>query len=306
MPVAPALAGAILASPAPIVPSIVAHDADAFVRAVHADAFIATGGGLGLELVPVDVDGGSRLLISQPFDGPADPLDLGDGWLVVRDATGKSATFLLEDGMSVQEIALMLNGSPLAIAAGWAEDREGNRLIVQLDREMTDALERPLHYIPAESVSSDVTVRVTADGTIDMLYRDMGRYDVERKRILIDGGALWHSAQTGPLIVSPGVLEMMGTRDVPSSEGWRIFDQLARFVEGPHGWQMEVTKDFNEAVMRMTSYAAPRRFRATSEAVVVRLDGTVKALPGGVGAAATEGVDISRFGFAEGGPPANQ
>jgi hypothetical protein len=306
MPVHSALAGAILVSPTPTAPSIVAHDADAFVRAVHADAFVAIGGGLGLELVPVEVEGGTRILISQPFDGPSDPLDLGDGWLVVRDGTGKAATFLLEDGMSVEEIALMLNGSPLAIAAGWAEDREGNRLIVQLDHEMTRALERPIHYIPAESVSSDVTVRFMADGAIDMLYRDMGRYDVERKRILIDGGALWHSAYTGPLVVSPGVFEMMSTRDLPGADGWRAFDQLARFEEGPHGWQMTVQADFNEAVMRMTSYAGLRRFRTAHEGVVARLDGRFKTLPGAVTAATAERIDLSRFGIAEGAPPANQ
>ena len=221
----------------------------AHLRAFHTDAFIATGGTLAFELVPVQANGGRGFLLSDGFPSPDGPMNAGTGWLFVRDAMGNGAVVLVNDDTSLRDLEEALEGSNhLEAEFAIAFDGAGAHLVGVLDTLGQSVFENhPVSYKPAPSLATEASALFPRQASVAFPERDFAR-DAQYAWP-IDGHAQMASAPHDGLFFQETDLEELLDAGLPrDAQGWAPFHALSQPERTEDGWVLPPTESTSDAL----------------------------------------------------------
>lgn len=212
---------------APPPPGILAVDEGASLRLFHEQALFASSG-VNIDLYPVDIGPGKRVLLSNVVGAPDAPMLAGAGWLLLQDSQKNSAVIMVDNSSSLESLHAAIIASNLQVASMITQDADGFRLVVALDQPALEHLTRGVvHYGPAESVTTPVPARFGRERSAAFLFASFDAVDGDR--VALDLGWGHTSAISGALIVDVDQAEALAAGlGLPDDEGgWRSFDSYA-------------------------------------------------------------------------------
>ncbi len=215
----------------------VAEDDTAFLRAFHANALVGTGGGLDFDLVPVQTADGAAFVMSGGFPSPDGPLDLGTGWLFVRDSAGHGVVVFVDDDTSLRDLEFTLDSSAdLEAEFAIAFDGGGAHLVGVFDSEGQQAFDAErVNYVPAPSVCSEARAVFLPRISVVFPKDSLSRRDGDGWP-LDSVGQFYSNPGDGLFLMSTDRDELLATELQPALDGWQGFLDLAQPVQTPEGW----------------------------------------------------------------------
>jgi hypothetical protein len=207
------------------------------VRAFHANAFVAVGGDLDIELAPVQASQKRAFLMSDAFEAPDAPMNAGSGWLFIRDAEGNGVTVLVDEQTTLWDIEEALEGSTTLqaeFAVAW--DHEGAHLVGVFDQQGQAAFtDSTVAYRPAPSLTTDSAAMFTAQGDLAWPTRSFSNGNSGWS---IDEGAVWGTMQGTGLQLDEADRADILAATLPEARGWNAFLSLSKPMRTPTGWTM--------------------------------------------------------------------
>lgn len=209
----------------PTDPGVLAVDEDASIRLFHERAFFASAG-VAMDLFPVELDSGARVLLSSVTSSPDAPMIAGQGWVFLRDGEGGAAVVLVNDSTTLEDVRDAIVAAELAVAPVVVQDAGGFRLMVVLDETAAmEMREGAVHYGPAESVSSPATVKFGQGRVMGFPFSEFAAVDGDL--VALDLGWGNSSADNGPLTIDTEDVRALQSTTRLGSGGWESFDRYA-------------------------------------------------------------------------------
>lgn len=218
--------------------SPMATDDTAQVRAFHADVMVATGGRLDFELLPVQSEEGEPFLISRGVRDADRPMGLGNGWMMVRDASGNAVLILVNNRTTLRDVEQALDdATTLEAEFSIGHDAQGAHLVGVFDTMGQDAFSvgEAVAYMPAPSVMTGAKA--------GFFKRAAVVFPTARFAVDVDEG--WPLDITGQVSSRYGdglVLEKGSFYELAEAEiendgaGWFDFLDLGEPISTPLGW----------------------------------------------------------------------
>lgn len=245
---AASLLSAPIGSQGPLPSESVSVDASVEVRAFHADAYVAAGGTLDLQVAPVQDRYSRPFLVTEAVPSADAPMDLGTGWWMVRDPSGHATVVMVDATMSLRDLQAALEADArLEVGTAIAFDADGARLVLVLDARGRDAfISDRVEFRPAASVVTGARAGFLETRAMVLPTRSFD--GVDGGHWPIDDEAVWASRPGDGLWLDVAErADLLERDDLPQdSQGWRPFARLARPLHTPDGWVLEAVPDAEE------------------------------------------------------------
>jgi hypothetical protein len=230
-------------------------DAASQLRAFHSDVMVATGGELALELMPVQTAGGEPFVLSQAVAGPDVPMELGTGWMLIREPDGSAVALLVDESTTLRQLEQALEGATTVQAEfSIAFDEAGAHLVGIFDTMGQDAFlgSAPVDYRPAPSVTTGA--RSMFFERIALLWPKRHFDGPTEQGWVLDGEEQMSSSPgDGLRLTGEDRDDLLNAAITDHGEGWFDFLDLAQPVQTPEGWVIP-TVDMEAVVLPEMAY----------------------------------------------------
>jgi len=228
-------------------------DTSTLIRVFHSDAFVASGGSLDIDMVPVQ-DGqrnGGAFLMTDAFPSADAPMDAGIGWFLFRDASGNATAVFVDAETSLRDLEEGLEGDGnLDAEFGIAFDAAGAHLVGVLDHKGQALFEQErVDYLPAPSLATTADSVFLVRGGV--VWPERGFAD-DPQSWPIDGDAQWSSAPSDGLWMAESDRIDIIEGALGEPQGWSPFIQLSEPVYGEDGWVLPPSFETSRALDTLT------------------------------------------------------